>query len=227
MEYPPLIVFIDEVHLVPRALQESLLTMLEAADRTVVLSNRVARVHKATFLFATTRASDVDAAFVSRCDEIQLREYTDAEVAAILRWKAPHDDWGDAIYLAVARLGRCVPRIAIQLAQTLDTAIVVAEQAKPVADHLEDVRRAHELDPKGLAVMDFSYLSILERAGGPVGEQNLLNQMRTVDKDRILNEVEPFLVRLGFIRHSPRGRELTQEGREYLLGHRLGGGGRA
>jgi Holliday junction resolvasome RuvABC ATP-dependent DNA helicase subunit len=54
-----------------------------------------------------------------------------------------------------------------------------------------------------------------------VGEQNILNLMRTVDKERILNEVEPFLVRLGFIKHGPRGRELTAEGREHLLAHRL------
>jgi len=71
--------------------------------------------------------------------------------------------------------------------------------------------------------MDFEYLSILERSGGPVGEQNILNLMRTVDKDRILNEVEPFLVRLSLIKHGPRGRELTAEGREYLLGRRLQG----
>jgi Holliday junction resolvasome RuvABC ATP-dependent DNA helicase subunit len=224
LEYPPLIVFIDEVHLVPRALQESLLTMLEAADRTVVLIDHVARVHRATFLFATTRASDVDAAFASRCDEIQLREYTEAEVAQILKWKLPRDDWEEATYQAIARLGRCVPRIAIQLAGALETAILVSERERPVAEHLDEVRRAREIDARGLARMDFEYLAILERANNPVGEQNILNLMRTVDKDRILNEVEPFLVRLGFVRHGPRGRELTTEGREYLLAHRARGG---
>ena len=91
--------------------------------------------------------------------------------------------------------------------------------------HLEDVRRAREIDERGLTRMDFEYLAILERAGGPVGEQNILNLMRTVDKDRVLNEIEPFLVRLDFIRHGPRGRELTSEGREYLLAHRLRGSG--
>ncbi len=221
LEYPPLIIFIDEVHLVPRGLQEALLTMLEAADRTVVLSDHVARVQHATFLFATTRVSDVDAAFASRCDEIQLREYTELEVARILRWKVPHADWSDSVYQAVARLGRCVPRIAIQLAEALETAVLVSEQEKPLSDHLDDVRRAREIDDRGLTRMDFEYLSILERAGGPVGEQNILNLMRTVDKDRVLNDVEPFLVRLGFIKHGPRGRELTSEGREYLLAYRL------
>jgi DNA phosphorothioation-dependent restriction protein DptH len=220
LEYPPLIIFIDEVHLVPRGLQESLLTMLEAADRTVVLSKHVARVQRATFLFATTRVSDVDAAFASRCDEIQLREYTETEVARILRWKVRHDDWPESLYESVARLGRCVPRTAIQLAEALETAVLVSEQEKSLLSHLEDVRRSREIDARGLTRMDFEYLSILERAPGPVGEQNILNLMRTVDKDRILNEVEPFLVRLGFIKHGPRGRELTSDGREYLLSHR-------
>lgn len=223
LEYPPLIIFIDEVHLVPRALQEALLTMLEAADRTVVLSDCVARVQRATFLFATTRVSNVDSAFASLCDEIQLREYAEMEVARILRWKVPHPDWPDSAYQSVARLGRCVPRIAIQLTEALETAILVSELEKPLSEHLDDVRRAREIDDRGLTRMDFEYLDILERAGGPIGEQNILNLMRTVDKDRVLNDVEPFLVRLGFIKHGPRGRELTNEGREYLLAHRIGG----
>ncbi|MCB2154939.1 AAA family ATPase [bacterium] len=221
LEYPPLTVFIDEVHLVSRAVQETLLTMLEAADRTVVLSDQVARVDQATFLFATTRASEVDAAFVSRCDEIQLREYFQDEVALMVAGKVRHDEWPEEVYKALATLGRCVPRIAIQLAEALETATIVAEKPKPLLGHLEDVRCAREMDKNGLTPMDFQYLSILERSKGPVGEQNILNLMRTVDKDRILNEVEPFLVRLRFIRHGPRGRELTKEGLDYLLVHRL------
>jgi Holliday junction resolvasome RuvABC ATP-dependent DNA helicase subunit len=221
LEYPPLIVFVDEVHLVPRAVQEALLTMLEAADRTVVLTNHVARVPKATFLFATTRSSEVDPAFVTRCEEIPLREYTEDQVAEIIRRNAPHADWSDDTYHVIARLGRCVPRIAIQLAGALETAILVAEGERSVSEHLEEVRSAREIDPFGLTRMDLEYLSILERASGPVGEQHLLQLARTVDKDRILNEVEPFLVRLGFITHGPRGRELTTAGREYYLAHRV------
>ena len=197
--------------------------MLEAADRTVVLSDQVAHMHWATFLFATTRASDVDAAFVSRCDEIQLREYGEEEVARILRWNLPHENWSGAVYQSLARLGRCVPRISIQLAGALETAILVSEEEKPILQHLDDVRRAREIDESGLTNMDFEYLGILERSAGPVGEQNILNLMRTVDKDRVLNEIEPFLVRLQFIRHGPRGRELTTNGREHLLAHRLRG----
>jgi Holliday junction resolvasome RuvABC ATP-dependent DNA helicase subunit len=223
MEYPPLIVFIDEVHLVPKGLQEALLTMLEAADRTVVLAKQVARVEKATFLFATTRASDVDPAFVSRCDEIQLREYTEEEVAKILTYKVPHE-WPKEIYLQLARLGRCVPRVAIQLASALETAVLVTEYPKELLAHLDDVRHAREIDENGLTPMDLQYLELLERSNRPVGEQVVLNMLRTVDKDRILNEIEPFLSRLGFLKHGAQGREITNHGKEYILSRRRAGG---
>jgi replication-associated recombination protein RarA len=82
--HPPLIVFVDEVHLVARAVQESFLTVLESRDRTVVLDDRVAVLAQATYLFATTRSSELDAAFRSRCTEVYLHAYTEAEVAQML-----------------------------------------------------------------------------------------------------------------------------------------------
>jgi Holliday junction resolvasome RuvABC ATP-dependent DNA helicase subunit len=223
MDYPPLIVFIDEIHLVAKGLQEALLTMLEAADRTVVLSKQVALMGKTTFLFATTRASDVDAAFVTRCDEVQLREYSEEEVAKILAHKNPHD-WPGEIYSQLARLGRCVPRVAMQLADALETAVMVAEHPKELSAHLEEVRRAREIDENGLTPLDIAYLDLLERSNRPVGEQVVLNMLRTVDKDRILNEIEPFLGRLGFIKHGPQGREITPTGKSYILDRRRAGG---
>ena len=221
LEYPPLIVFIDEVHLVTRQQQESVLTMLEKDDRTVVLADHVARVTKATFLFATTRASDLDPAFLSRCDEIQLREYTEEQVAQILRRKFKYE-WPEQIYLLIARLGRCVPRVAIELTRSLETALIVAEGDGDVADHLDKVRSDRELDKCGLTRMDLEYLDLLERTGRPLGFKTIENQLRTVDKERILNDVEPFLSRLGLIRHGAQGREITQNGIDYLMAKRLG-----
>ncbi len=217
LQYPPLIVFIDEVHLVPRAIQESLLTMLEAADRSVLLPDRVARMNRATFLFATTRASDIDAAFRSRCTEIQLKEYTREQVAEMVRLRFPHS-WRDTIYLTIAQLGRRVPRIALELARELETAITVAEDPTLTIDrHLDEVRRSRELDELGLTPMDLEYLSHLLRENRPVGEQTILNMMGTVDPHRVLNEIEPFLRTLGLIRFGPRGREITEEGKNYVV----------
>lgn len=220
MEYPPLVIFIDEVHLVPRGVQESLLTMLEAADRTVTLEDQIAKVNRATFLFATTRASDVDTAFRTRCAEVQLKEYELEEVAEIVRRRAG-GQWPAEVYTQIARLGRCVPRVALELAKELDTELTVTEnRERSMMEHLEEVRKAQEIDKLGLTMIDHEYLDILERENRPVGENALLNMLGTVDKNRILDEVEPFLKRLGFIRLGPRGREITAEGREYVLTRR-------
>ncbi len=220
MQYPALVVFIDEVHLVPRAVQESLLTMLEAADRTVTLEDHVARVNRATFLFATTRASDVDTAFRTRCAEVQLKEYELEEVAEIVR-RRTGGQWPAEVYTQIATFGRCVPRVALELAKELETELTVTEHPdRPITQHLEEVRRAQEIDNLGLTLTDNEYLEILERENRPVGETAMLNMLGTVDKDRILNEVEPFLKRLGFIKLGPRGREITPEGKEYVLGKR-------
>lgn len=217
IQYPPLIVFIDEVHLVQRSVQESLLTMLEAADRTVTLSKQVARVDKATFIFATTRASDLDAAFRSRCSEVQLREYTVSQVAKIVASRLQRA-WPDAIYEKIAVLGRGVPRIAIELAQELITEITVSEHStNDISPHLEEVRKARELDEQGLTRLDLTYLSVLSREGKPLGEQPILNMIGSVDRDRIVNEIEPYLIHLGFIRLGARGREITPKGRAYVL----------
>lgn len=217
MQYPALVVFIDEVHLVPRPIQESLLTMLEAADRSVTLADRIALMNRATFLFATTRASDVDAAFRSRCSEVQLKEYSREQVADMVRLKFPHT-WPVPVYLAIAQLGRRVPRIALELARELETAITVSEDPSlTVQQHLEEVRKARELDELGLTLVDLEYLSHLQRENRPVGEQTVLNMMGTVDRDRIVDEIEPFLRNLGFIRFGPRGREITDQGKDYLV----------
>lgn len=220
MEYPPLVVFIDEVHLVPRSIQESLLTVLEAVDRTVTLSNSIAKMNRTTFLFATTRASDVDRAFRSRCAEVHLRDYTLEEVAEMLRRKFPVG-WNPEIYIELAKLGRRVPRIAIELAKELETEITVSEApGRSLHEHLDEVRRAREMDTIGLTPIDVQYLETLEHESRPVGEQSILNMLGTVDKDRILDEIEPFLRKLGFIRFGARGREITAEGKEYLYSRR-------
>lgn len=222
LDYPPLVVFIDEVHLMPRVVQESLLTLLEAADRTVSLADRVARMNKTTFLFATTRSSDLDSAFRSRCALVQLREYTVEEVADILGRRFPVG-WPRDIYLEIAKLGRSVPRVAIMIAEELQTEITVSEhQERLLREHLDEVRRALEIDEIGLTPVDMQYLSVLEQENKAVGEQLIINLLGTVDKDRVVDEVEPFLRRLGFIKFGTRGREITPEGRNYLLAKRRG-----
>ena len=217
LEYPPLVVFIDEVHLVPRPVQESLLTALEPKDRTVLLADRVARLPQVTFLFATTRPSDVDMAFRTRCTEIPLQDYSVEEVAAIVGLE--HPDWDDSLRHRIARYGRLVPRIALELARELANEALVSEhQDRDLGKHLDEVSRTRLIDGNGLGGADIEYLELLERESRPLGERNILTMLANIDKDRFLEEVEPLLVaRLKLVRRTGRGREITQEGRRYLI----------
>lgn len=215
--YPPLVVFVDEVHLVPRSVQESLLTALEPTDRSVLLENRLVRLPQITFLFATTRPSEIDAAFRTRCTEVYLEDYTEDEVATIVQLDYPH--WPEALRRRISRYGRLVPRIALEFARELaNEALVSAHQERDLNGHLDEVRRTRLVDENGLTRVDIEYLELLEREDGPLGERNILTMLGNIDKDRFIEEVEPLVVaRMGLVRRTGRGRELTREGRRYLI----------
>lgn len=225
LEYPPFVVFVDEVHLVSRPVQESLLTMLEPADRRARLSDRVALVRQATFIFATTRPSKLDPALRSRCSQIDLRSYDLGQVAEMVRRRVETEyraTWDDEVYLRIARLGRLVPRLAFALAEDVRNEMIANPAPRAVAEHLEAVRISNELDENGLRVLDLEYLDVINRANRPLGEDSIANQLGTVDRDQVVNEIEPALLRLRLIERTQSGRAITAAGRDYLAQHRFG-----
>ncbi|WP_176442998.1 AAA family ATPase [Tropicimonas sediminicola] len=229
--YPPFIVLIDEVHLVRPAVQEALLTLLEPNDRQVTLKDEVAKVPRATFLLATTRASEVDNAFKTRCTEIQLRPYSSGEVAEMLRRAASSRPELESTVIPIdflrrlAGVARNVPRVAIQLLDELQREIVVARISDPEATlevHLEAVRDARGIDESGLGPDDLEVLRLLQRQERPLSESQLLGQLSSVDRDRLKEEVFPYLSKLDLIRQTGQGRVITDKGRAYLLERSLG-----
>lgn len=230
-EYPPFIVLIDEVHLVRKGVQEALLTLLEPKDRQVTLNDEVAKVPHATFLLATTRASEVDSAFKTRCTEIQLRPYTTDEVAEMLnRAASGRPQLAEAnipvsILRRLAGIARSVPRVALQLLDELEREIVVSRVANPSAtmeDHVEAVRQSRGIDESGLGPEDLEVLELLQRQDRPLSESQLLGMLSSVDKERFVSEISPFLSKLGFLRQTGQGRVITDKGRAYLLERDLG-----
>ena len=225
-EYPPFIVLIDEVHLMRQAVQEALLTLLEPKDRQVSLKEEIARVPKATFLLATTRASEVDNAFKTRCTEIQLRPYTSKEVAEMLQIAAASHADLQATDIPVefmerlARVARNVPRIALQLLDELQREIVASTILNPnatLAEQFEAVRAARGIDESGLGPDDIEVLTLLQRQDRPLSESQLLGQLASVDRNRFLEEVAPYLTKIELIKQTGQGRVITDKGRAYLL----------
>jgi Holliday junction resolvasome RuvABC ATP-dependent DNA helicase subunit len=129
-----------------------------------------------------------------------------------------NNDWPQEIFENLATLGRQQPRAAIALAEDLSTWVYTRDQEKIIHEHLEDFRQAEGIYEQGLKQDDIEYLSALEDSR--LGEEALFNRLGTTDKRRILEEVEPFLVRLGFVQSTGRGREITPEGLDYLLNYR-------
>ena len=112
-----------------------------------------------------------------------------------------------------------MPRIALELSRELANESLVSEhQERSLDEHLEEVRRTRLIDTNGLGLADIEYLELLEGEARPLGERSILAMLTNIDKDRILEEVEPLVVaRLKLVKKTDRGREITPEGRRYLL----------
>ena len=83
---------------------------------------------------------------------------------------------------------------------------------------MDEVRRTRLVDECGLTRLDIEYLELLEHQSGPIGERNILTMLGNIDKDRFIDEVEPLVVvRMGLVRRTAKGRELTNDGRRYLI----------
>ncbi len=212
LEYPPFAVMIDEVHTLGLRTQESLLTALESDDRSAVIKGRdgrfVAVLKQAFFIFATTKASELDDAFRSRCTEIVLSRYTVEEVAQIVARRFA--DLPAEIHTRIAMCGRRVPRTALDIARDVRDEIAISE-----GDHVDDCVRRVMLgrgivSRNGLTLNDLQYLEVLAREGGPVGERRLLSMLPDVESERVRDEIEPYLVQLGYIRQLRDGREITR-----------------
>ena len=189
--------------------------MLERSDRRGVLRSRVVLMDRVTFLFATTRASELDRAFRSRCTEIPLAEYSMDEVAEMV--KVHHPQWDRDTLNSLAIHGRLVPRVALELADSLVAEVEVSERPDlPLADHLAAVLRSRGILSLGLTKVDIDYLVELEKQGRPVGADVMLGLTRAIDPGRIQEEVEPYLIRQNLVRLGRTGREITPAGRAYL-----------
>lgn len=220
--YPAFMAFVDEVHLVGPGTQQSWLTMLEQDDRSVNLDGkqgrRIALVGQATFIFATTQPTKMDRALRTRCTEIQLQRYTEAEVAQMVRKRFPQLPASPTYNVvdAIAACSRFVPRIAFEITRDILEEI----KTSPADSAQACVKRALTgrgiLTTGGMTRNDVRYLKVLHREGRPVGERVIRSQLHDVETQRISDEIEPYLVAMDYIAFSDRGRQLTYAGRRFL-----------
>lgn len=220
------ILFIDEIHRLNRAVEEILYPAMEDFAIDIIIgkgpsanSIRLDLPHF-TLIGATTRAGQLSAPLRDRFGVLlRLELYTPAELAQIVTRSAgilgvPIEDAGAA---EIAKRARGTPRIANRLLRRVrDFAQVRAGGVitQPVADQ---ALTALEVDHLGLDSVDRRMLrSIIDHyGGGPVGLETLA---ATVGEEAVTLEdvYEPYLMQMGFLTRTPRGRCVTRLAYEHL-----------
>lgn len=220
------VLFIDEIHRLPSQVEEILYPAMEdfcidiivgkdAATRTVRLS-----LPPFTLVGATTRAGDLSAPLRDRFGIVSQLQYYDIEELSsiILRTsRVMGNEIDDEAIHEIALRSRGTPRIANRLfrrvrdfAQVMNDGVVSVDIAKMALDRLH-------VDSKGLDMVDHKYLKgIIERfKGGPVGLEAIASSIG--EEAMTLEDVyEPYLLQIGFINRTPRGRVVTAKAYEHL-----------
>lgn len=220
------VLFIDEVHRLGRAVEEILYPAMEDFALDFVIgkgpSARSIRLKlpRFTVVGATTRLALLTAPLRARFGVTYRVDYYDQEaLEAIVRraaWvlKVDIDDGGIA---EIARRGRGTPRVALRLLRRVRDFAQVRADGRVTTEVAREALGLLDVDERGLDDLDRRVLrTIIEKfGGGPVGLETVAAAV-SEEADTIMDVVEPYLLQLGFLDRTPRGRVATPRAYEHL-----------
>ncbi len=220
------ILFIDEIHRLPKAVEEFMYPAMEdfrvditlgegVSARTVNLSLR-----PFTIIGATTRSGMLSAPLR---DRFQIREhlefYSDEELTEIVRRNAAklRIEIDDSSAKKIASCSRGTPRVANNRLRWVRDYATSRADGKITLDVAKLALNMLGIDHLGLDVQDRKYMETIMRVfhGGPVGVEAVAHTLNTAT-DTLTDEVEPFLLRAELVVRTPRGRKLTSAGYAHL-----------
>ena len=220
------VLFIDEIHRMPKFIEEILYPAMEDFELDIVVggegSSRSIKIDLPPFTLvgATTRAGDISAPLRDRFGIInKLNYYTEDELKDIIKRTSKVLDMEitDEAATELAKRSRKTPRIANRLfkrvrdfAAVLGNGIIDEDITKKALDRLY-------VDTFGLDAIDLEYLtSLIDKFnGGPVGVDTLASSIGE-EVSTLEDVIEPFLMQEGFIKRSQRGRIATDKAYEHL-----------
>lgn len=221
------ILFIDEIHRLPIAVEEFIYPAMEDFKIDVTLDSGMAartvqvRCKPFTLIGATTRAGLLSSPLRSRFGIVHhLRYYTKPELLAILERSAsllsiPKVDAGSLDLIADRSRG--TPRIANRLLRRVRDYAQVKGNGSVTVAMVTGALKLEGVDALGLDDLDRSYLKTIGTTYrcGPVGLEAIAATMNE-DSGTLEDVVEPFLLQIGFLARTRRGRALTRSGAEHM-----------
>lgn len=214
------IVFIDEIHALKKEVQTVLLSIM--TDFSVNLIDEEGKeqrfeVPPFTLIGATTQAGELLKPFLNRFTVIELEDYTEEEILALVKSKFAQLGFEatEEAVSEIARRCRGIPRTAENYVKgTVD--IAITHDSKQVTAEDTDIYfELHDIDDLGLTAGDRKLLRILAEAERPYALVTLAAKSG-IQEEEIEFRYEPYLLKTGLIEKTERGRVLTEKGRAYL-----------
>ena len=220
------VLFVDEIHRLSSAVEEILYPALEDYRLDIVVGQGPAArtltldLPPFTLIGATTRTGLLTTPLRDRFGmTFRLEHYEPDELALIVRRSARilGVESSDDAATEIARRARGTPRIANRILRRVRDVAEVRHQGKITLEIAREALELMEVDQDGLERSDRTLLrAIVEKFdGGPVGLSTLAVALGE-EPDTIEDVYEPYLLQLGFIQRTPRGRIVTKLGRSHV-----------
>lgn len=220
------VLFIDEIHRLPKPVEEALYPVMEEYFLDIVLGKgpaaRTVRlpIPKITIIGATTRVALLSSPLRDRFGMLlRLDYYSDDEMVEIILRSSkilslPLDK---PSAVEIAKRARKTPRIANRILKRVRDLFEVDKHKKIDLAVVDKLFSIIEIDPAGLNDIDIKYLSALIKKfdGGPVGASTMATVL-SEDQQTIEEFIEPYLIQMGFIKKTPRGRVATSKAYQHL-----------
>lgn len=214
------IFFIDEIHRLPKAVEEFLYPAMENFQIDFVIDKgpyaKTIKFHlkRFTLIGATTRSGLLSGALRDRFGIFHHLHFYEAEDLSRIVVRSSHilnlsiDPGGID---AIAKRSRGTPRVANRLLRRVRDYAEVKEKGKITKDIAEKALSALGVDEMGLDDIDRRVLRTLLDFydGGPVGVESLSATLNE-EVDTLVDVVEPYLLKIGYLKRTPRGREATR-----------------
>lgn len=221
------ILFIDEIHRMPIAVEETLYSAMEHFRVDMIIGQGAGAksvnlpISPFTLVGATTKAGTITAPLRSRFGiSERLDFYTPDDLKKIVLQNAHFlgVTLDDVAALALARCARGTPRIAKKLVRRVRDFAQVNNQTHVALEMAEQALAFLGIDHEGLTAIDHKILTTLTQkfGGGPAGLETIA-AMIGEDAATIEDICEPFLMRLGYLEKTPRGRQIPLSMRPQLL----------